>query len=101
MKTDVKEINADLLRDLTLVRGAVMSSGDAAAIEAFAGVETFCAIAVRVFAKTNPSKLRSEAMTVEIAYHVREVENERRALPQPEVQDSTFGEFEEVSRGGQ
>lgn len=34
---------------------------------AWAKVETFIAIAMRVFAKTNTSKLRSETVTVELA----------------------------------
>ncbi len=40
---------------------------DPATDAAMAHVESFCAIAVRVFAKTNPSKIRSEALTVEIS----------------------------------
>lgn len=36
--------------------------------DALAAVETFCAIALRIIAKTNPSKVRSEAMTTEISY---------------------------------
>jgi hypothetical protein len=38
--------------------------------EAMAGLETFIAIALRVFAKTNPSKIRSEAITQEIASRI-------------------------------
>lgn len=34
---------------------------------AWAKVETFIAVAMRVFAKTNVSKLRSETVTVELA----------------------------------
>lgn len=37
---------------------------DDATTEAWAGVETFVAIALRVFAETNPSKLK-EAMRIE------------------------------------
>jgi hypothetical protein len=33
---------------------------------ALCGVMTFCAVAIRVMRKTNPSKIRSEARTVEI-----------------------------------
>ena len=66
-RTNVREISADLWRDLERVREHVLLEAPEDVREALAGVETFCAIALRVFAKTNPSKLRSEAMTVEIA----------------------------------
>lgn len=69
-RTDIADISADLLRDLGAVRADLDARGALAAdsplADAFAGVETFCAIALRVLAKTNPSKLRSEAITVEI-----------------------------------
>ena len=73
-RTDTREINADLVRDLSVIRDHLDATGNAKVREAWAGVETFCAIAVRVLAKTNPSKVRNEAMTVEIAYHLREIE---------------------------
>lgn len=41
--------------------------------EALAGVETFCAVALRIIAKTNPSKVRSEAMTTEISFLMNRV----------------------------
>jgi hypothetical protein len=37
---------------------------------AWAEIETFCAIALRVMAKTNPSKLRDAAMAEEIRARV-------------------------------
>lgn len=36
--------------------------------DAMAVAETLCAICLRIIAKTNPSKVRSEAMTTEISY---------------------------------
>ena len=50
-----------ILSDLSVVRTDL---GDRAASDAWAGVETFVAIALRVFAETNPSKLK-EAMRLE------------------------------------
>lgn len=58
---------ADLIRDLECVRPAVTGFENPQMQEAWAGIETFCALALRVFQKTNPSKIRSEAITLEIA----------------------------------
>jgi len=61
-------IKEALLVDLMTMRAHVLSLEESIHIEdAWAGIETFCAIALRVMAKTNASKLRSEMMTVEIA----------------------------------
>ena len=66
-RTDTGQIAADLIAELATLRPVAMGSQDPAVHEAWAGVETFCALALRVFAKTNPSKIRSEAITLEIA----------------------------------
>ena len=60
-------IKEALIVDLLTMRSHVLTLGDAHIEDACAGIETFCAIALRVMAKTNASKLRSEMMTVEIA----------------------------------
>jgi beta-phosphoglucomutase-like phosphatase (HAD superfamily) len=68
-------IKEALLVDLLTMRTHVLSLEEAVHIEdAWAGIETFCAIALRVMAKTNASKLRSEMMTVEIAARMAGVE---------------------------
>lgn len=59
-RTNVAEISADLMSALGELRPSMQGN------DAFAHIETFCAIALRVMSKTNPSKIRSEAMTVEI-----------------------------------
>ena len=61
-------IKEALITDLLTMRAHVLAlGGDFVHIEdAWAGMETFCAIALRIMAKTNASKLRSEMRTVEI-----------------------------------
>ncbi len=68
-RQQVEAIKADLLHDLATVRAAIHNPEQfdpADADAALAGVETFCAIAVRLIAQANPSKVRDIAMTVEI-----------------------------------
>lgn len=62
----INEMKESLMADLALARSQV-NLNDPATDRAWAGIETFCNIALRVFSKTNASKIRSEAMTVEIA----------------------------------
>lgn len=64
-KESIDAIKEDLMRDLSIVKAQV---GDT---DAMAGVETFCVIALRLMAKTNPSKIRDIAMTTEIAYWMK------------------------------
>jgi len=59
-KEAIKAMMDQVLRDLALVRSANPPD------EAMAGVETFVALASRVFAKTNRSKIIDEMRTVEI-----------------------------------
>ena len=60
MSTDLIA-NIERIRDLTIVMTPEQR-------DAWAEIETFCAISLRIIAKTNPSKVRSEAMTTEISY---------------------------------
>lgn len=57
----------DLIEQLYLLRDALPNMTPEQR-DALATVETFCAVALRIIAKTNPSKVRSEAMTTEISY---------------------------------
>ncbi len=61
-KATVTAARADVIEVLGRLRAA--SRG---AEEDWAQLETFCAIAMRVMAKTNLSKLRSETATVELS----------------------------------
>jgi hypothetical protein len=61
-KSDVGEITADLVAAIQDIRQYIPPEGE----DSLAQIETFCAIALRVFAKTNPSKLRDAAMAEEI-----------------------------------
>lgn len=70
-RTDIGEISANLMADLDRCRSHMLATGNQATKDAYAGIETFCAIALRVLAKTNPSKLRDAAMTVEIAARLK------------------------------
>jgi hypothetical protein len=49
------------------IRAHILALNDPHLEDAWAGVETFAAVALRVMAKTNPSKLRSEMVTVGIS----------------------------------
>ncbi len=73
MKTDIRSIDADITASLAVIRGALWRLKMCAPLvdwppidDAMVTVETFAAVALRVFAKTNPSKVRSEARNVEI-----------------------------------
>ena len=62
MKARIDEMKADLIAALAAVRDRL----DPDLEGEWAQIETFCAIALRVMAKTNPSKLRDAAMIEEI-----------------------------------
>jgi hypothetical protein len=69
-KADIRAIQADLIAALSTIRkGTDLDAPGADA--AWAEIETFCAIALRVMAKTNPSKLRDAAMAEEIKARVQ------------------------------
>lgn len=65
-KETIEAIKLDLINDLAELKKQV---GDT---DAMAGVETFCVIALRIMAKTNPYKIRDVARTAEIAYYLKE-----------------------------
>lgn len=64
-RESIESIKEDLIRDLATIKEQVGET------DAMAGVETFCVIALRIMAKTNPSKIRDVARTVEIAHYMR------------------------------
>lgn len=64
-RTNVHEIREDIVAALTIIR-LQLDLTDPTTEAAWAEIETFVAVAVAVFARTNPSKIRSEAMSVEI-----------------------------------
>lgn len=64
-RTNVHEIREDISAALDVIRPQ-LNLADPATEAAWAQLETFTAVAIKVFARTNPSKIRSEAMTVEI-----------------------------------
>jgi hypothetical protein len=64
--TDVGEIANDVLADINTLRAHILATGNDAVKEAWAGMETFSAISLRLMAKSNPSKVRDIARTVEI-----------------------------------
>ena len=74
MRTDISAMKEGLLGALNTVRGR-LDLTDPQTEQAWAEIETFCAISLRVMAKTNPSKLRDAAMIEEIKarMHGREV----------------------------
>jgi len=66
--SNLDELEHDLAENLRKLRKLLnlqlVDGGDADI--ALNSVETFCVVAMRVMRKTNPSKIRSEARTVEI-----------------------------------
>lgn len=65
-RSDVDAIERDLTDALATLRDALAPADGTLEDDAMCAVETFCAVALRVMRKTNPSKLRDEARTVEI-----------------------------------
>lgn len=65
--TNTAEIEADLVAALRVLRDEIGPIEDDTPLDhALAHIETFCAVALRVMRKTNPSKVRDCARTVEI-----------------------------------
>lgn len=71
-KDVVCQIREDVMTDLRAVRERLqpMMSRDPKLERAFAGVETFINISLRVMAQTNVSKIRRESVAVEIAARI-------------------------------
>lgn len=65
-RSDVAKIDADITEAIAVLREALGPMDGSIEDTALCAVETFIVVALRVFAKTNPGKLRSEARTVEI-----------------------------------
>lgn len=65
-RTDTKQMREDVIEDLRVIRDK-LDLNDPAVSDAWAGIETFCSISLRIIAKTNPSKVRSEAVTTELS----------------------------------
>jgi hypothetical protein len=72
-RSEVDEIDADLTLALQTIREALKPVDGTPEDNALCAVETFAAVALRVFRKTNPGKLRSEARTVEISARMNNV----------------------------
>lgn len=69
-RTDMDETEAELVASMKAIREALAPVDGSGIDTALCGVETFCAIALRIMRKTNPSKVRSEARTFEIKAHM-------------------------------
>lgn len=71
-KTNTHDMAIDLARAVSVLRQAnCMHEDDIQAwADAMATVETFCAVALRIIAKTHPAKVREEARLVEIQSHI-------------------------------
>lgn len=64
-RTDIGTVQNGLLGALSILKNG-LDLTDPEIESAWAEIETFCAISVRIMAKTNPSKIRDIAMTLEI-----------------------------------
>lgn len=69
-RTDIQTINDDLQENLKYFRERFQRAKNPEADKRWTEIETFCAIAIRVMAKTNPSKIRDVARTLEIAVRI-------------------------------
>lgn len=72
--TDTREVGTDLVAALERIRAFALATGPdlpEAVVDDIATVETFCAIALRVFAKTHPMKVRAAAVLVEIQSRIQ------------------------------
>lgn len=65
-KEAIDAMTEQVMADLAVIRSIALSSCTAYERDAMASIETFVAIALRVMAKTNASKLRDVMRTVEI-----------------------------------
>ena len=66
MRTDMDQVARELADHLKTLRDAMRPEDGSPEDTALCSVETFCAVALRVMKKTNPSKVRSESRTVEL-----------------------------------
>jgi hypothetical protein len=66
-KAAIDAIREAYMADVLTIRAHILALNDPYLEDAWAGIETFAAVALRVMAKTNPSKLRSEMVTVGIS----------------------------------
>lgn len=66
LNSDVDALDRDVMAAIKFLRDELAPADGSPADIHIASLETFAVIALRVFRKTNPSKLRSEARTVEI-----------------------------------
>ena len=72
-KCDTAIMAEEMISALRVLRDHIGQS-DERVIEALATIETHVAISLRVFSKTNPSKIRDVARTVEIGFLMQELE---------------------------
>lgn len=65
-RTDMAEVDADITACFKTLREKLYFPEDSEQEHALCALETFAAIALKVMANVNPSKIRSCAMTIEI-----------------------------------
>lgn len=65
-RTDMDEIDRGMAENLRILREALQPEDGTEVDTALCTLETFVVLSIRVMRKTNPSKIRSEARTVEI-----------------------------------
>jgi hypothetical protein len=81
VRTDMDETARELAQELTHLRERLEAADlmDATTDYALCSVETYCAVSLRVLKKTNPSKIRDCARTVEIKARMDGIEIVRAA----------------------
>jgi hypothetical protein len=76
VKTNITDIASDIVKELGVLRQALAPQMHEVE-DAWATVETFIAVSLRLMAKTNPSKIKSVAMTVEIQSLIENAERKK------------------------
>jgi hypothetical protein len=76
-RTNITDIAADIVKELGVLRLALAPQMQGEVEDAWATVETFIAVSLRLMAKTNPSKVKSVAMTVEIQSLIANAERKK------------------------
>ena len=66
MRTDMDATERDMVAALRVLREALQPEDGTEVDNALCSIKTFCDVALRVMRKTNPSKVRDCARTVEI-----------------------------------
>lgn len=71
-KADVEDLKLKVITNLSIVKQALLEkcADDQNVMDALVGMEFYVGVSLRILAKTNASKVRSEAITHEISARI-------------------------------